>query len=84
MFCRHVLIISFFVVALTANLALGHESDEKRDWNTYPAIVELSTSEDVYALGDVHGDYDRCADLLVACNILETKPADPNDLTQVK
>jgi formylglycine-generating enzyme required for sulfatase activity len=84
MFHRHVLIISFFVVALTANPALAHESDEKRDWNTYPAIVELTTSEDVYALGDVHGDYDRCADLLVACNILETKPADPNDLTQVK
>ena len=84
MFHRHVLIISFFVVALTANPALAHESDENRDWNTYPAIVELTTSEDVYALGDVHGDYDRCADLLVACNILEKKPADPNDRTQVK
>jgi formylglycine-generating enzyme required for sulfatase activity len=84
MFCRHVLVTSFFLVALTANPALAHESDEKRDWNKYPAIVELSTSEDVYALGDVHGDYDRCADLLVACNILETKPADPNDLAQVK
>jgi formylglycine-generating enzyme required for sulfatase activity len=84
MFCRHLLVTSFFVVALTANPALAHESDENRDWNKYPAIVELATSEDVYALGDVHGDYDRCADLLVACNILEKKPADPNDRTQVK
>lgn len=84
MFCRHVLIISFFVVALTANPALAHETDDNRDWNKYPAIVELFTSEDVYALGDVHGDYDRCADLLVACNILEKKPADPNDPAQVK
>jgi hypothetical protein len=84
MFHRHVLIISFFVVALTANPALAHESDENRDWNTFPAIVQLTTSEDVYALGDVHGDYDRCADLLVACNILEKKPADPNDPAQVK
>jgi len=84
MFCRHVLVTSFFVVALTANPALAHESDENRDWNTYPALIELTTSEDVYALGDVHGDYDRCADLLVACNILEKKPADPNDRAQVK
>ncbi|HEV2803565.1 MAG TPA: SUMF1/EgtB/PvdO family nonheme iron enzyme [Chthoniobacterales bacterium] len=84
MICRHVLIISLFVGALAAKPTLAHESDENRDWSKYPAIVTLATTEDVYALGDVHGDYDRCADLLVACNILETKPADPNDLTQVK
>jgi formylglycine-generating enzyme required for sulfatase activity len=84
MFYRHALIVASFVVALTPNPALAHESDEKRDWNKFPAIIELTTSEDVYALGDVHGDYDRCADLLVACNILEKKPADPNDPAQVK
>src|ERR1700722_19276194 len=45
-----------------------------RDWVKYPAIVEFKTTEDVYALADIHGDYERCVSLLVNCKILATKP----------
>lgn len=79
MYPRHLLVAAYFVVTLIAHPALA-----QRDWKTHPAIVELTTSEDVYALGDVHGDYDRCADLLVACKILGKKPNDPDDPSQVQ
>ena len=27
-----------------------------RDWNANPAVVEVDTSEDIFAIGDSHGD----------------------------
>jgi hypothetical protein len=33
----------------------------------------------LYALGDIHGDYDRLVTLLVAAHILEAPPASPKD-----
>jgi hypothetical protein len=50
---------------------------DARDWKRYPAVVELDTSEDVFALGDVHGDYDRLVALLVAGRIIPEAPASP-------
>jgi hypothetical protein len=41
-----------------------------RDWEKCPAIVEMDTPHAVYALGDVHGDYDRLVRLLVGGNHL--------------
>lgn len=40
-----------------------------RDWAKYPAIVQIDTSEDIFAIGDVHGDYDRLVKLLRAAGI---------------
>ena len=48
-----------------------------RDWKTHPAIVEIDTKHDVYALGDVHGDYDRLVTLLVAAKIIQKDPPLP-------
>jgi hypothetical protein len=48
-----------------------------RDWAKYPAIVQIDTREDIFAIGDVHGDYDRLVKLLAAAKIIE-RPADPN------
>jgi Calcineurin-like phosphoesterase len=50
---------------------------EKRDWEAHPAIVELETPRHLYALGDVHGDYDRLVELLVAGKIIAEVPATP-------
>lgn len=41
-----------------------------RDWTKYPAIVQIDTSEDIFAIGDVHGDYDRLVRLLRTAGIL--------------
>jgi hypothetical protein len=32
---------------------------QTRDWKQNPAIVELDTPEDIYAIGDAHSDYTR-------------------------
>lgn len=41
-----------------------------RDWARHPAIVQMDTEADVYALGDVHGDYDRMESLLANAAII--------------
>jgi hypothetical protein len=48
-----------------------------RDWAKYPPIVQIDTNEDIFAVGDVHGDYDRLVKLLAAAKIIE-RPADPD------
>ena len=50
------------------------EKPVARDWKKHPAVVEIDTPHDVYALGDVHGDYERLVTLLVAAKVI---PADP-------
>jgi len=42
-----------------------------RDWTKFPAIVQIDTSEDIFAIGDVHGDYARLVKLLAAAKIIE-------------
>jgi len=46
-----------------------------RDWQQCPAVVTLTTTETVYALGDTHGDFKRTADLLVAAKLMPAVPA---------
>lgn len=53
------------------------ESRIARDWAKYPAIVQIDTSEDIFAIGDVHADYDRLVKLLTAAKIIE-RPAGPD------
>ncbi len=48
-----------------------------RDWKKAPAIVEVDTAHDIYALGDVHGDSDRLVALLVAAKIIPADPGPP-------
>jgi hypothetical protein len=56
------------------------ENKIARDWTKYPAIAQVDTSEDIFAdifaIGDVHGDYDRLVKLLTAAKIIE-RPATP-------
>jgi hypothetical protein len=49
-----------------------------RDWTSAPPIVEVDTAADVYALGDVHGDYQRMVGLLVGAGLVGA-PAQPTD-----
>lgn len=47
------------------------ENKIARDWAKYPPIVQIDTSEDIFAIGDVHGDDDRLVKLLAAAKIIE-------------
>ena len=51
-----------------------------RDWKKAPAIAELDTAEDLYALGDIHGDYRRLVALLAAAGLIDGVPKTPADV----
>jgi hypothetical protein len=48
-----------------------------RDWSRFPAVVLRETGEEVVALGDVHGGYDRLAALLARGGLLRAQPGGP-------
>jgi hypothetical protein len=42
-----------------------------RDWHEYPAILRVQTTETIFVVGDVHGDYARLARLLQAGGVVD-------------
>ena len=42
----------------------------QRDWSRFPPVVQRTTNEEIVALGDVHGGYDRLVDLLRADGLI--------------
>jgi hypothetical protein len=59
-------------------VSLVAEQPGLRDWQRSPAVVELDTAADIYAVGDVHGDYDRLAALLAGAGVIRGVPASPD------
>jgi hypothetical protein len=51
-----------------------------RDWKQAPAIIELDTPEDIYAVGDVHGDYHRLVALLASGKVIAGRPDQPEQV----
>ena len=71
-----------FVFAL-ALCVCGHAADcaaASRDWTTHPAIVQLDTSEDVFAIGDPHGDPERLAGALAGAKLIADASAPPDQV----
>jgi hypothetical protein len=66
-------------VALASPATEADEAAAPRDFAKYPAIVESDSSEDIYALGDIHGDYDRATALLYTHHLLAAIPTKPED-----
>ena len=58
--------------------AVLHGTRVVRDWNKCPAVVEMARADDLYAVGDVHGDYDRLVTLLSAAKIIARPPDRPD------
>jgi len=52
-----------------------------RDWTKHPAVVQVDTTENIFAVGDAHADPDRLMGVLVAAKIIEGVPT---NLSQVK
>jgi hypothetical protein len=53
---------------------------EARDWNAHPAIVQLQVGSEIDVVGDVHGDWERLVELLVAGRLIETVPDTPAEV----
>jgi hypothetical protein len=49
-----------------------------RDWKQAPAIVQIDTQADIFAMGDVHGDYRRLVSLLAGAGVIGGVPTAPD------
>jgi hypothetical protein len=65
---------AFFGAALPC---AASQNTVRRDWEKYPAVVRIDAAEDIFAVGDVHGDYGRLVKLLTGAKIIDAIPAAP-------
>jgi hypothetical protein len=50
---------------------------DARDWAKYPPVVERDQPATLWAIGDIHGDYERLIRLLTTARIIPSKPVAP-------
>ncbi len=66
------------------DLAVGFGQQKvERDWAKYPAIVQVDTREDIFVVGDVHGDYDHLVRALQAANIIARQPGRADEVNWI-
>jgi hypothetical protein len=46
----------------------------ERDWRRYPAVVTIDRARQIWAIGDIHGDFERLVRLLRTAGLIATKP----------
>jgi hypothetical protein len=46
-----------------------------RNWTKFPALVEIDTKADVYAIGDIHSDYARLTLALRGAGLIDSIPS---------
>ena len=56
-----------FLCAICSCIAAGAWA---RDWKKYPAVIQLDTSEDIFAIGDAHSDYEHLERAMRAAGII--------------
>ncbi|MBC8030655.1 MAG: metallophosphoesterase [Pyrinomonadaceae bacterium] len=76
-----VLKVISIVVVLTfcGGLANGNPK-ASRNWAKHPVVVQVDTTEDIYAVGDSHADPDRLAAVLAKAKIIKGVPKKPGDV----
>jgi hypothetical protein len=72
---RLTVFVVLLAVAVAPVIAVG--AGPNRDWTKAPAVVERKVPGEIFALGDVHGDYNRMIRLLVAAKVVKAVPDDP-------
>ncbi len=71
----------FFLTALFATACSAPAATPPvRDWSINPAVVEIDTKQDVYSLGDIHGDYKALVKLLEGAQVIPRIPARPEEI----
>jgi len=66
--------------ALALAVCGGVARSADRDWKAHPAIVQVDTTEDVFAIGDPHGDWERLGMVLTAAKLAGAVPTSPGDV----
>jgi hypothetical protein len=67
-----------FPLLLLCAMALP-SSGQTRDWAAHPPIIERDAPATIFAIGDIHGDYDRLLRLLHAAGIIASEKATPKE-----
>jgi len=62
--------ICLLALAISAN----GQAPPPRDWSANPAVVRIEASPEIFAIGDVHGDVERLAQLLAGAKIVDRVP----------
>src|SRR5208283_312920 len=79
---RH-LMVSFFAGALaisydaSAVAKLNAGPIPSRDWTKAPAIVEVTTTQDIWVVGDAHADPQRFGTVLAGAGLIQSVPSNP-------
>ena len=63
------------IVFLIVGICFGAKAG--RDWTRFPAVVESDSNQDIYVVGDVHGDYKTLVRVLQGARVIGQKPPDP-------
>lgn len=63
---------------LAAIVAVCAPTAQARDWGKHPAIVQVDTKQDVYVVGDAHGDPGHLSNALLAAGLIGAVPSDPS------
>jgi hypothetical protein len=67
-----------WALALSVCAGIVDGAAASRDWTKNPAIVQLDTSEDVFAIGDPHGDPKRLAGALAGAKLIGDAASPPD------
>jgi hypothetical protein len=51
-----------------------------RDWIKNPAVVQVDTGADIFAIGDAHSDYTRLALAMKTAGLIASVPKEPRDV----
>jgi hypothetical protein len=70
-------LVGLFFVALPLSYAAG--PGIARDWVKYPAVTQIESAGEIYAIGDAHGDFRRLARAMAGAGIIEAVPNKPED-----
>ena len=76
---KHTSFLKFACLALLIVVTFGPNAIDAatRDWTKHPAVVQMDTTEDIFAVGDPHADYDRLVGVLLAAKIIDGTPLTP-------
>src|SRR5215831_4871974 len=65
------------LVLCAAGMLSGSAS--ARDWTAHPPILEREAPRTIFAIGDIHGDYERLIRLLHAAGITSSEAINPGE-----
>jgi hypothetical protein len=64
----------FAPIGLLAVSLLPAAGNVARDWRQHPAVVTIDGAPQIWAIGDIHGDYERLVQLLRTAGLIAAKP----------